>query len=85
MRRKKGQKKRANGDGAVYQLPDGSYRGSVTLGYDAKTGKRKRKYVRGKNETEVRAKLRKLLPESNSRVISIPEKVTLGEWLERYA
>jgi integrase len=85
MKRRKGKKKRADGDGAVYKLPDGSYRGFVTLGYDAKTGKRKRKYVRGKNETEVRAKLRNLLSESNNRVISTPEKVTLGEWLERYA
>jgi integrase len=83
--KKKSKKKRADGDGAVYKLPDGSYRGSVTLGYDAKTGKRKRKYVRGKKEAEVRAKLRKLLPESNSRVVTTPEKVTVGEWLKRYA
>jgi integrase len=85
VRKRKKKEKRASGDGAIYQLPDGSWRGSVTLGYDAKTGRRKRKYVRGVTESDVRAKLRKLLPESGNRVIKTPEKVTVQEWLERYA
>jgi integrase len=83
--KKRKREKRASGDGAIYQLPDGSWRGSVTLGYDAKTGKRRRKYVRGATDSDVRAKLRKLLPESGSRIIKTPEKVTVQEWLERYA
>lgn len=85
MKKRKKKEKRPSGDGAIYQLPDGNWRGSVTLGYDAKTGKRKRKYVRGATESNVRAKLRKLLPESGNRIIKTPEKVTVGEWLERYA
>lgn len=85
QKRKKKKTKRGKGDGAVYQLTDGSWRGAITLGYNAKTGKQYRKYVRGKTESEVREKLRKLLPESSSRMVHAPERVTVGEWLERYA
>jgi integrase len=83
---KKGKKRerRGKGDGGVYPLADGTWRGSVTIGYNAKTGKQYRKYVRGKTEPEVREKLRRLLPESSSRLVHAPEKVTVAEWLERY-
>jgi integrase len=82
--KRKKHKRRADGDGAIYPLPDGTYRGAVTVGYNAKTGKRQRKYIRGKTEDEVRAKLRKLLPDSSNRLVHTPERVTLGEWLQRY-
>lgn len=84
--KKKGKKhkRRADGDGAIYPLPDGTYRGAVTVGYNAKSGRRQRKYVRGKTEEEVRAKIRKLLPDSSSRLVNTPERVTVGEWLTRY-
>lgn len=36
-------KKRGNGQGSVYKLPNGNYRAVVTLGYYKKDGKRKRK------------------------------------------
>jgi integrase len=83
-KKRKKHKRRADGDGAIYPLPDGTYRGAVTIGYNAKTGKRQRKYVRGKTEEEVRAKIRKLLPDSSSRLVNAPERVTVGEWLKRY-
>lgn len=84
-KKQKKKTKRGKGDGGVYQLADGTWRGFVTIGYGAKTGKQQRKYLRGKTESEVREKLRKLLPESSGRLVNVPEKVTLGEWLERYA
>jgi integrase len=84
-RKQRKKTKRGKGDGGVYQLADGSWRGFVTIGYDIKTGKQQRKYIRGKTQSEVREKLRKLLPESSSRMVNAPERVTVGEWLERYA
>ncbi len=83
-KKRKKRERRASGDGGVYPISKGGYRGFVTIGYDAKSGKRKRKYVRGKTEDEVRAKLRKLMPESSNRLISSPERVTTEEWLTRY-
>jgi integrase len=82
--KRKKRERRASGDGSIYKIANGNYRGSVTVGYDAKTGKQRRKYVRGKTEEEVRAKLRKLLPDSSNRVVNSPERVTVGEWLQRY-
>jgi hypothetical protein len=29
-------KRRGNGEGSVFQLPDGTWRGFITIGYDAK-------------------------------------------------
>jgi integrase len=83
-KKRKKRERRASGDGGVYPIVKGGYRGFITVGYDAKTGKRKRKYVRGKTEDEVRAKLRKLLPKSSNRIVSSPERVTTDEWLNRY-
>jgi integrase len=82
--KRKKRERRASGDGSIYKIAEGKYRGSVTIGYDAKTGKQRRKYVRGKTEEEVRTKLRKLLPDSSNRVVNTPERITVGEWLQRY-
>jgi integrase len=84
-KKRKKKTKRGKGDGGVYQLTDDTWRGFVTVGYDAKTGKQQRKYVRGKTDSEIREKLRKLMPESSGRMVNAPERVTVGEWLERYA
>jgi integrase len=86
MKKSKGKKhkRRADGDGAIYPIPDGTFRGAVTVGYDAKTGKRQRKYIRGKSEEEVRTKLRKLLPDSSNRLVNTPERITVEQWLRRY-
>ncbi len=83
-RKKKKRPRRLNGDGSVYETADGKYRGSVTIGYDTKTGKQRRKYIRGNNEDEVRAKLRKLLPDSSNRLVDSPERITVETWLKRY-
>jgi integrase len=83
-KKSKKHKRRADGDGAIYPLPNGTYRGAVTVDYNAKTGKRQRRYVRGKTEEEVRTKLRKLLPDSSSRLVNTPEQVTTEQWLRRY-
>jgi integrase len=83
-KQKKKRQRRLNGDGSVYKTSDGTYRGSVTIGYDAKTGKQRRKYIRGNSEEEVRSKLRKLLPDSSNRLVDSPERITVETWLKRY-
>jgi integrase len=83
-KKRKKRERRAGGDGSIYKIAEGKYRGSVTVGYDAKTGKQRRKYIRGKSEEEVRAKLRKLLPDSSNRLVNSPERVTVEAWVKRY-
>jgi hypothetical protein len=59
-------KRRTKGDGSVYQRKDGRFIGEYTdvLG--------KRRYVSGKNKTEVKAKIKtKLNPERSSEAVRV--------------
>lgn len=86
MAKKQGKsEKRGKGEGSIYQLANGTYRGFVTVGYDAVTGKQRRKYIRGKTRREVADRLNRVMALSGNRILSAPERVTVEEWLNRFA
>lgn len=76
--------RRGNGEGGIFQLKNGDWRGFVTLGYDA-DGKQVKRWVYGKTRSVVARKLNQLAAKAGNRLITRPEKVTVAEWLERYA
>ena len=87
MSRKKAasERKRApNGQPMPYQQPDGTWRVDVSLGYDPVTGKPRRHTVRGKTESEVLVKMRKLQVEADEGVLQDPLKYTVKEWCETW-
>ena len=69
--------RRGNGEGSIYQLPDGRWRAQATIN-------RKRTGVYGKTRREVQLKLRHLLGDAERGVIPPTEKVTLGQHLGRW-
>lgn len=81
-------RKRGQGEGSIYQLPDSRWRSVVNLGYEWKDGKRVRcrKNIEGKTRAEVAAKLVKVqrdvqqgLPVAND---TQTVKKFLTDWLE---
>lgn len=52
-------RRRAKGEGSIYQLADGRWRGSVDIGWQG--DKRRRKQVTRKTKTEVGHELRRLI------------------------
>ena len=73
---------RANGEGSIYQLPDGRWRGSVFLGY--RDGKPHRKYVTRRTRTEVAAEIRRLLEAERRGQLITTGSMTVGEWFAVY-
>ena len=55
MGRKRG--KRGRGEGTIYQRPDGTWAGQITVAYDPITKKQDRRTVYGATQAEVREKL----------------------------
>ncbi len=82
--KRKKKRSRGNGEGSIYQLENGTWRGHVTRGYNDK-GRQIKKWFRGRTRRDVAKQLNQYLMRSGSRLISMPEKVTVREWLERYA
>lgn len=74
-------KRRGRGEGSIYQLKDGSWAGSISLGYDAQ-GKRIRPSVYGKTKKEVQAKLHKLRGDALSGLPVNPETLTVDQHFE---
>ena len=54
------QKRRGAGEGNISKRKDGTWQGSVLLGYDPETGNPKRKYFYGKTRKEVQRKVGEL-------------------------
>ncbi len=77
------ERERANGLGSVRQLPSGKWQWSVTVGRDA-DGKQRRKTGTEKHETAAKKALAAALAEVQRGAVAIPEKLTLGEWLDRW-
>ena len=78
------QGKKGNGEGSIFQLKDGSWRGFITIGFNSK-GKQVKKWRRGRTRREVSDKLNKIAAEAGSRLVTQPENITLEQWLARYA
>jgi integrase len=74
--------RRGNGEGSIYQLADGRWRGSVFLGY--RDGKPHRKYVTRRTRTEAAAEVRRLLEAQRQGHLVTTGSMTVGEWLAVY-
>lgn len=74
------------GDGAVYQTAEGLWRGSVDLGRDPTTGKRVRRYVRGRTKGEVNRKIQDLRDKHRAGEITVHTRrtLTVAEWLDQW-
>lgn len=73
-------KKRANGEGTTYKRADGKWCASRYV--EADNGKRKRVYVYGKTQAEVKKKLKELNFMEENHVSVLKGKVTLENWME---
>jgi integrase len=71
-------KRRAKGEGSVYQRKDGRCMGEYLDTYG------KRRYVSGKTKPEVRAKLRKAMSDQDEGIALDSENLTVGLYLERW-
>lgn len=76
-------KKRATGEGNIYQREDGRWVGRLSLGKDS-GGNRQRKVVYGKTQAEVLSKLDSMREQRNTSPKSLLGKDTLGAYLKRW-
>ncbi len=82
---KKKARRRANGEGSIYWFEAKKcYAAAITVSHDPVTGKPKRKAVYGKTQVEVKEKLLKLEMEKSLGTRLDQDKVTVGEWLDRW-
>jgi integrase len=75
-------RRRAKGEGSIYQLADGRWRGSVDLGWVG--GHRKRKQVTRKTKTEVGRELRRLITAAEAGRLRPERPPTLATWMDTY-
>jgi integrase len=88
MPRKAKTLKRADGEGTISKRLDANgktigYKGALTVGYKP-NGTEDRRWVSGKTEAAVREKLEALKDARNNGSISSSERLTVGEYLERW-
>jgi len=74
--------RRGHGEGSIYQLPNGRWRGSVFLGY--RDGKPHRKYVTRRTRAEVGTEIRRLLEAQRQGQVVTTGGMTVGEWFGTY-
>jgi integrase len=73
--------RRAAGEGSIYKIKDGSWRGAISLGTDA-AGKQVRRSVRGRTQAEVRRKIDALRSERDAGVsMAAGGTPTVAVWL----
>ena len=73
--------RRPQGEGSVYRLPDGRWRGVVDLGWH--DGKRRRKYITRGSQAEVVRELRRLTAAAEAGQLPIAPGSDLGPVVER--
>lgn len=73
-------KRRQNGEGTIYQRPNGLWICEITLGYD-ENGKRIKKTVSSMELDKLKKKLNDLRFYNDRNMVSEPSKITLYEWL----
>lgn len=76
-------KKRANGEGSIYQRPNGTWVAQITTGRDSE-GKLKRVSFSGKTRKEVQEKVTKALSELQTGTFVEPTKTTVSQWLDTW-
>jgi integrase len=73
--------RRGPGDGSIIQLPDGTWRGAIRLGPDPRTGKARRRWVRGKTRGDVQRQLVRLQKASHDGLPVAVCKTTVAAWV----
>lgn len=76
-------KRRGNGEGSIYQRPDGTWCATYNAGYNEQGG-RKRRTIFGKTKQAVQNKLQKVFSEVASGAPIEPHRMTVGEFLDRW-
>ena len=76
--------RRAKGEGSIYRLKNGRYRGYITIGYKP-NGEAIRKYRNGKTKKEVAEKLKKIAHLASNRIIQSPTSYTVEDWLNHFS
>jgi len=76
--------RRGKGEGSIIKRSDGRWAAFVTVGYGS-DGRQIKRWVYGKTRREVAEKLARLLPKAGSGLIHDPARLTVGEWLQRFA
>lgn len=74
--------RRAKGEGPLYRLADGRWRGSVDLGWHG--SERWRKHVTRKTKAEVGRELRRLLAEADAGQLCTERSPTMEGWMATY-
>lgn len=69
--------RRSQGDGSIFQLPDGSWRGIVDLGWHG--GRRRRKYVRGRTKSEVVRETQRIAREAQAEQIKLERSPSVSD------
>lgn len=77
-------RKRTNGEGSIYQRPDGLWVGQVVIGRSAQTGDLVKKYVYGRDQGDVVAKKNKLLQQNRDIIDIDADSITVRDWINRY-
>ena len=72
-------RKRANGEGSIFQRSDGRWCATFSLGYNAE-GKMEKKTLYGKTQKEAREKLERFKNEYNLNHGTIDDKTTVQDW-----
>lgn len=72
---------RGRGEGTVYQLPSGKWRGQLTVETDPLTGASRRISVSGESQKEVIQKLTHLKTDLQKGSLMKPTDITVSEWM----
>jgi integrase len=75
-------KRRGRGEGSIYRLPSGVWRGTVEIGWA--NGRRQRKTVTRLTRADVSKELRRLVDAAAVGQIPVGRAPTFGEWLDTY-
>lgn len=77
--------KRANGEGSIYYDSERKrWLAAVVIGRDPATGKQVRRKVSGKTKAEAAAAKEKLLAKYKDAYYIDADKITVGEWIDKY-
>ncbi|MGG5460002.1 tyrosine-type recombinase/integrase [Clostridium sp. B9] len=77
---KKGKPKaKGNGQGTIYKMSNGKFRGQLTIGYN-ENGTPKRKSFTGKTKKEVSDKMKAFYVDNNRGLLPTDDKITLSKW-----
>ncbi len=76
--------RRGKGEGSIIKRSDGRWAAFVTVGYGP-DGRQIKRWVYGKTRRKVAEKLARLLPKAGSGLVQDPARLTVGDWLRRFA